>query len=206
MPIQTAIWRVGQNPQLLEPSALSKELLLEDMIVAAPKLLSQEWMLIGRQEDTGLSGRIDLLAIAPDGSLILIELKRDRTPREVVAQSLDYASWVAKLRPEEIAAIYGRFKKGGSLQDDFKQRFGTKLDEDTLNETHQIVIVASSMDDSTERIVGYLSDRNISINVLCFQVFNHGSDQLLESFLANRSNKDASKYHHHGVVIRPMEW
>jgi hypothetical protein len=179
VPIQTAIWRVGSDPQPLELSLLSKEQILEDMIVAAPKLLSEEWMLIGRQEDTGLGGRVDLLAIAPDGTLILIELKRDRTPRDVVAQSLDYASWVAKLRPDVIAAIYSRFKKGASLQDDFQQRFGTKIDEDTLNENHQIVIVASSMDASTERIVGYLSDKNVSINVLCFQVFNHGNDQLL---------------------------
>jgi RecB family endonuclease NucS len=49
-------------------------------------------MLIGRQQDTGFGGRIDLLAIAPDGALVLIEIKRDRTPREVVAQALDYAS------------------------------------------------------------------------------------------------------------------
>ena len=65
------------------------------MILAAPRLLSDEWMLIGRQEDTGFGGRIDLLAVAPDGSFVLIELKRDRTPREVVARALDYAGWVA---------------------------------------------------------------------------------------------------------------
>ena len=51
-------------------------------------------MIIGRQEDTGFGGRIDLLAIAPDGTLILIELKRGRTPREVVAQAIDYATWL----------------------------------------------------------------------------------------------------------------
>ena len=44
-----------------------------------------------------MGGRIDLLAIAPDASLVLIDLKRDRTPREVVAQALDYASWVEQL-------------------------------------------------------------------------------------------------------------
>jgi hypothetical protein len=55
-------------------------------------------MLIGRQEDTGFGGRIDLLAIAPAGSRVLIELKRDSTPREVVAQALDYASWMERLR------------------------------------------------------------------------------------------------------------
>ncbi|MBP0651810.1 hypothetical protein J8J40_32595, partial [Mycobacterium tuberculosis] len=68
------------------------------MIVATPEILSRDWMIIGRQCDTGASGRIDLLALAPDGTLILIELKRDKTPREVVAQALDYATWVAALK------------------------------------------------------------------------------------------------------------
>jgi hypothetical protein len=179
MPIQTAIWKVGSEPEPLAESSLAKEQMLEAMIVAAPRMLSDEWMLIGRQEDTGFGGRIDLLAIAPDGSLVLIELKRDRTPREVVAQALDYAGWVEKLRSEDIAAIYGRFAPGRSLAQDFRQRFGQDLDEETLNQSHQIIIVAASFDDSTERIVAYLSQRDIPINVLCFQVFSYGSEQLL---------------------------
>src|SRR4030042_3078067 len=100
MPDRTTLWRVGPQPQPLLESSLANERLLEDMVVAAPRMLSDEWMLIGRQENTALGGRIDLLAIAPDASLVLIELKRDRTPREVVAQALDYASWVDRLRPE----------------------------------------------------------------------------------------------------------
>jgi hypothetical protein len=179
MPIRTALWKINPQPQQLLESTLAKEQLLEDMIIAAPRMLSDEWMLIGRQEDTGFGGRIDLLAIAPDGSLVLIELKRDRTPREVVAQALDYASWVEKLRAEDIAAIYGRFTSGKSLSNDFLQRFGQALDEDGLNKSHQIIIVAASLDDSTERIVAYLSERDIPINVLCFQVFTNGNEQLL---------------------------
>lgn len=179
MPVRQAIWRVSTAPQPLEESTLSNEEMLEQMIVKDSRIISDEWMLIGRQEDTGLGGRLDLLAIAPDGSLVLIELKRDRTPREVVAQALDYASWVAKLRPEEIASIYGRFAPAKSLNIEFCTRFGHDLDEDSLNQNHQVIIVASALDDSTERIVGYLSERDIPINVLCFQVFTHGTEQLL---------------------------
>jgi hypothetical protein len=179
MPIKHAIWKVGSQPSPLTTTTLLNEQQLEDMIVSAPQILSGEWMLIGRQEQTGLGGRIDLLAIAPDASLVLIELKRNRTPREIVAQALDYASWVEQLTADKIVQIYQRFSKGGNLGDAFKLHFGAELDEETLNESHQIILVAAELDDSTERIITYLNARDIAINVLFFQVFQHGSEQLL---------------------------
>jgi len=179
MPIRHAIWKVAEQPIPLVESTLLTERLLEDMIIAAPKILSDEWMLIGRQESTGFGGRVDLMAIAPDGGLVLIELKRERTPREVVAQAIDYASWVERLEADEIAAIYGRFKPGHSLTDDFRSYFRHELDEESLNANHLIIIVAASLDDSTERIVKYLSEKDIPINVLFFQVFTYGTEQLI---------------------------
>lgn len=179
MPIHHSLWRVASKPEPLREAVLPSEALLEEMIVASPDILSREWMIIGRQEDTGFGGRIDLLALAPDGALILIELKRGRTPREVVAQAIDYASWAERLPAEDIARIYGRFSGGGSLDAAFAARFGTPLDSETLNQSHQIVIVASSLDAASERIVGYLNRRDIPINVLCFQVFDTGGEQLL---------------------------
>jgi hypothetical protein len=179
MPIQHAIWRVGDDPAPLTGSKLASEQQLEAMIVRDPRILSSEWMLIGRQEITAHGGRVDLLAIAPDGSLVLIELKRDRTPREIVAQALDYASWVADLTADRIVQIYSRFTNGGSLETDFRGRFGVELDEETLNQSHQIVIVAAELDASTERIVAYLNERDIAINVMFFQVFEHVGQQLL---------------------------
>lgn len=179
MPIRTQIWTVGAQPAQLRSAQLASEQLLEDMIVQAPGLLSDDWMLIGRQESTGHGGRIDLLALAPDASLVLIELKRDRTPREVVAQALDYAAWVERLEVEEIAAIYRRFKPEGDLVADYQARFGQDWNEEALNQSHQIVIVAAELDASSERIVAYLSERDIAINVLCFQVFQLGEQQLI---------------------------
>ena len=179
MPIKHALWTVGENPSQLPLGRLVSEQHLEKMIVTDPSILSTEWMLIGQQESTPFSGRIDLLAIAPDASLVLIELKRDRTPREIVAQAIDYAAWVEELSADKIAQIYQRFSKGGNLDDAFKKRFGFTLDEDSLNQSHQIVLVAAELDDASERIIQYLNDRDIAINVLFFQVFQHGAVQLL---------------------------
>src|SRR5690242_18492726 len=108
MTIRHAIWRIGPKPEPLQSSSLPSEAQLEDIIVAEPSILHDQWMLIGRQVDTGFGGRLDLLSVAPDGALILIELKRDRTPRDVVAQAIDYATFVADLKPEDIVAIYAR--------------------------------------------------------------------------------------------------
>src|SRR6202035_3563628 len=109
MPIHHSVWRVAKSPSPLLGTTLPSEQSLEDMIVASPEILSDQWMIIGRQEDTGFGGRIDLLAIAPDGTLILIELKRDRTPREVVAQAIDYATWVVGLDAQAVGQVYARF-------------------------------------------------------------------------------------------------
>mgnify|MGYP001824614829 CR=1 FL=1 len=179
MPVRTHLWTVEDKPKLLDESSLATELQLENMIVQEPGMLSDEWMLIGRQEFTSSGGIVDLLALAPDSSLVLIELKRSRTQRDVVAQSLDYASWVENLQADEIAEIYSRFSSGRDLSADFLAKFGQELDEDDLNQSHQIIVVAAELDASTERIVAYLNDRDVPINVLCFQVFSNGQSQIL---------------------------
>jgi hypothetical protein len=58
MPIRHTIWKVSAKPEQLTESSLSNEHLLEKMIVAEPRILSDEWMLIGQQESTGLGGRV----------------------------------------------------------------------------------------------------------------------------------------------------
>jgi hypothetical protein len=74
MPICHAIWKVGDKPEPLGESSLANEDLLEKMILAAPQILRR--VNVHRPTGTtGLGGRIDLLAIAPDCALILPDLR-----------------------------------------------------------------------------------------------------------------------------------
>jgi len=184
MSIDHAIWRIGNPPRQLQESALTNEYELEQMIAADMHVLNDQWLLIGRQVSTAYNKNIDLLALDNTGSLVIIELKKDLTPREVVAQGLDYASWVKSLDSGAIAEIYEGYctqtgQPVSSLDQAFQARFGTKLEEDGLNSSHQIVIVASRLDSSTERIVRYLSDYGIAINVVFFKVFEDGNSRYL---------------------------
>ena len=180
MPLHQAIWRLGQQGNRLRPAKLQSERSLEDYIVADPEILDPNFMLIGRQVQTDYKGYIDLLALQPDGTPVIIELKKDKTPRDVLAQTLDYASWVEELNSPRLQAIYEKFAgEGANLLGDFEKRFGAELTEEALTRDHLMVIVATELDNSTERIVKFLSKRNLNINVLFFQVFEDENGLLL---------------------------
>ena len=125
-------------------------------------------MVIGRQLPTAFGKFIDLLAIDAEGNLTVIELKKNRTPREVVAQVLDYASWVQDLAYEQVTALYADKHPGEHFEQAFSERFDTDPPE-ILNEEHRLIVVASELDNITERIIGYLSTNyGVPINAVFF--------------------------------------
>lgn len=185
MAIQQGIWKMGSTPQKLTTVPLDNENRLEEQVFQDISLLNPDWLLIGRQVRTSFDKKIDLLALDANGSVIIIELKRDKTPRDVVAQAMDYASWVVTLKPEELVDIYQSFLQqygleAASLDSAFQKKFNIPLADVTLNESHQMVIVATELDASTERIINYLNDHaNVPINAVFFSAFADGENQYL---------------------------
>ena len=171
MSVEMAIWRMtDQGPVRLQLSTLDLESRLEDMILADPSLVGLDVLVIGRQVPTAYGGFIDLLAVDVDGHLHLLELKRDRTPREVVAQLLDYGSWVQGLSLDDVSEIYAD-KNDGELDDAFAERFSSPL-PDVFNADQQLTIVASELDPASDRIVEYLAERYaVPINAVFFRHF-----------------------------------
>ena len=138
-------------------------------------------MLLRRQVVTDFGARIDLLAIDEEGTLYVIELKRGRTPREVVAQVLDYGSWARGVSAERLARIFeaGPLAHGRTFHAAFADRFDGPPPA-TINENHRLVIVASQLDSSTERIVDYLlEDYGVPVNVVFFRYFRDGGSEYL---------------------------
>src|SRR5689334_10856983 len=127
------------------PSEAALETLLETDI----SILGLDLLLIGRQVVTAYGKKVDLLAIDSDGALHVIELKRDKTPREVVAQALDYGLWVKRLSYDQIAGISTAYMSGKRLEEAFFERYGAAI-PDAINQEHKLVIVASELDASTE--------------------------------------------------------
>jgi len=176
--VQNAIWTIGADPQQLERGALPSEQVLHEMLIAAPEILGRELMVVGSEVRTPHGKFVDLLAVDPAGTIVIVELKRERTSRDVVAQALDYASWAQTLRMQEIEEIY-RSYSGHDLSEEFLRRFNTPIDPDQVGASHQIIIAASELDSASERIVEYLTSLGVAINVVFFNVFKHGKELLL---------------------------
>ena len=92
---EVRLWRVGSDEQLTEitSASLNLESRLQEWLVRDISILDPALLVIGREVATDFSGPIDILCVNVEGDLVIVELKRDRTPREVTAQALDYASW-----------------------------------------------------------------------------------------------------------------
>lgn len=189
MPLELGIWRIDNGLERLDVKSLEQEERLEEFLDKDISIASPNWMVIGRQVYTDYGKYIDLLAIDKDGNLIVLELKKNKTPREVVAQLLDYASWVKDLSDDEIVSIFDTYiqkyhadRNGISFDDALLKYFNLKSMPEELNESHQLVVVASKLDESTERIVGYLSEEhNVPINAIFFRVFKDADREYLSS-------------------------
>jgi len=179
MPFEMRLWQVA-NDRLtpLAGSQLDQEERLETWIARDPSILGMDLAIIGRQVQTEHGGRIDLLALDREGSCIIIELKRGRTPREVVAQLLDYASWVVELDFDRLESFAQSFANK-SLATVYEAAFGSSLPE-IVNSSHHMILVAAELDASSERIINYLADHHeVSINAVFFNFFATDGKELL---------------------------
>lgn len=188
MPIEVALWKLDTElTKRIDFVPMNAERRLEDVLANDISIVDPNLLLIGRQVPTAFGKFIDLLALDPDGNLVAIELKRDKTPREVVAQLLDYGSWVRSLKNDDLAQIFDDYVKKyfpshatDSLDQAFCSRFGTSEIPDVLNESHKLVVVAGELDDSTERIITYLADEyGVAINAVFFRFFRDGDREYL---------------------------
>lgn len=152
---------------------------LEALIEQDPGILGDRLMIIGRQVRTDFGGRIDLLAIDADGNLQVLELKKDKTPRDVVAQALDYGLWVKSLSNDAVRKLFDEYSKvSQSFDVAYETTFGFAPPED-INSAHQLTVVAAEIDAATERIIEYLAAYTVPINVLFFRYFEDGDRQYL---------------------------
>lgn len=94
---------------------------LEQWIKSNPQILGDDIAVIGEQVYTS-SGPLDFLGIDNYGNIVIVELKRDRLPREALAQAIDYASDIASWEIDRFREICKAYT-GQELEDFLQEKF-----------------------------------------------------------------------------------
>jgi len=175
----TRLFEISQNGLIEQRrTPLDREDKIESWVKADLSLIGVDGIVIAQQLRTGHGKIIDLLAMDENGNLIIIELKRDRSPRDIVGQLLDYASWVHKLTTKDIYELVER-EQQKTLGELYTAKYN-RAPPDILNASHQMIVVASEVDEETKRIIEYLSEvHDIGINAAFFNVFHSGGKEML---------------------------
>ena len=131
-------------------------------------------LIIGRQVRTDLGGIIDLFGLDSEGNAVVVELKRDRTPRNVVAQALEYAAFANRLDADALEGIFRVYHSDESLSlaDQHRECFG--LDEEeavAFNKDQRIVIIGQRVTPEIRRSASFLASKGIRITCVEFTFF-----------------------------------
>ena len=145
------VFSVGSDGKFTEYERLPfevdhEESVLEQWLESNPDKILEEGriLILGRQVRTDLGGFIDLLGADREGNVVVVELKRDRTPRDVVAQALEYAAFAARLDADALEGILRVHEQDESLSlaDYHRECFSIDQSEAiAFNKDQHIVVV-----------------------------------------------------------------
>lgn len=166
---------------------------LESWLESDPSIIRPGLKIIGRQVLTR-SGPLDLLAIDRTGSVVVIELKRDRVPREALAQAIDYAADVATWSLEKLGEVCASYSSE-ALEDVLSQAFpDIDLESLTINGTQRIVLVGFALEPALERMIEWLSEAyGVAINAVVLKYIRTagGAEVLTRSAVISEEEEEA---------------
>jgi Holliday junction resolvase-like predicted endonuclease len=170
---QIGLWQVtGEGPRKLDRSDIDFERYLEDWIEQDPSLLQRGLKIIGRQIELE-GGRLDLLALDPEGHWVVIEIKRGAVHRETIAQALDYAASIARIPQDDLARkVDGYLHKRATSLQALMDELG--IEEDAQEGMRDIFtyVVGTGKGSGLDRIVDYLAGTfEVPISVVLYEVF-----------------------------------
>lgn len=154
---------------------------MEKWLKTESEILGNDIRIIGEQVYT-LSGPLDYLGIDKKGNLVIIELKRDRLPREALAQAIDYASDISSWERDKINEVCFNYTSQ-SLDDFITENFeNIDIDNFSINDSQRLLLVGFSIDSALSRMIEWLSDKyDLVINAILLKYIRTSSGNELLS-------------------------
>ena len=129
-------------------------------------------LIIGRQVPTDLGKSIDLLGVDREGNVVVVELKRDRTPRDVVAQALEYAAFAAGLDAAALESILGEYHPDELMGlAEYHRKYFDQSEAVAFNKDQRIVIIGQQVTPEIRQTARFLGHKGIPVTCVEFTFF-----------------------------------
>mgnify|MGYP000457007678 CR=1 FL=1 len=167
--------------------AYNKEIDLEGLLESNPEYFFEQSkiLIIGRQVITNFNKFIDLLGVDKYGNTVVIELKREKTPRETIAQLIEYASFVDNLDYEQLNEIFQNYTNEETELENFHKEFFGIHDESisvSWNKSSKLVVVAQEITPEIKQTSLYLRKKGVEIYCMEFKYFiNESNNRIISS-------------------------
>ena len=152
-----------------------EESVLENWLESNPDGILEDGrvLIIGRQVQTDLGGIIDLLGVDREGNVVVVELKRDRTPRDIIAQALEYAAFAARLDVDALEGILrDQHEESPGLAEHHREYFGFDQSEAVaFNKDQRIVIIGQQVTPEIRQTALFLGSKGIQVTCVEFTFF-----------------------------------
>ncbi|WP_419163862.1 endonuclease NucS domain-containing protein [Candidatus Palauibacter sp.] len=140
-------------------------------------------LIIGREVSTNLGGFIDLLGLDRQGNVVVVELKRDRTPRDTIAQALEYAAYAERLDADGLERILRAYERDESLSlADQHRKYFTLNDAEAVafNKDQRVVVVGQAVTPQIRQTATFLGLKGVDVTCVEFTFFQaEGGRRLL---------------------------
>ena len=180
---------------IAQETNLELEKHLENWLENSPRqtLAQEDFLWIGRQTSvTDEGGTIfsDLLGVDSEGNLVIAELKKGRTPRDVVAQILDYAAWADDLSPEQIHDLADDYFqkrdefRGKTFDDAFREVFDMPDTDELppLKQKLRLFVVAEEIQPRVASVCRFLrTSHGMDISCIAVSMFQTESGEVVVS-------------------------
>lgn len=151
--------------------SIDYEKVFESWLENSPDVLQDEETIlwIGRQINiqVGDTNKYpDLIGVNSSGDIVICELKKGKTPRDVIAQILEYSSWASSLTYDNLNNITKNYYindpilRDKDLVDIYKEVFYPESEEDLdiiFNKSQKLYIVAEEISKTVVEVINYLN-------------------------------------------------
>jgi hypothetical protein len=166
------------SPQRFDDLGIMERFDLQEWIERTPSILGEDLLVIAKELALPSGIRLDLVGIDKKANLVIIELKRGVSGRDVEWQAIKYASYCSNFLPDDVFTYYAQYLHSDTdeAQLNIEEFINEELDK--LNQSQRIILVAQNFHSDVVSAVLWLRDHAVDIKCIRLSPYIDDDDDL----------------------------